>query len=167
MINYVVKRVDIGNILVAKSERGVCAIFLGENKKSLINSLHLAYPKTPLKENNEQEIWAQEILSYINEPRGPCAIALDIEGTPFQKEVWQALMSIPRGETLTYKALAQKMNQEKSYRAVANACGANKIAILIPCHRVVGQKGNLTGYRWGLEKKEKLLEREKINSLNF
>ncbi|WP_062067130.1 methylated-DNA--[protein]-cysteine S-methyltransferase [Cellvibrio sp. OA-2007] len=153
----------LGTILVAQSEKGVCAILLGDNRQSLVADLQKRFHHIRLVEaDSSLQKTMSQIIGAIENPKLPVATSLDIHGTPFQQRVWQALQQIPTGETRSYSEIAAAINAPKSVRAVATACAANPIAVIIPCHRVLRRDGSLSGYRWGLERKEKLLRREAI-----
>lgn len=141
-IRYAIRRTPLGRAIVAATERGVCALAIGDDDGALLENLQRELPHATL----ERDLAVLELG------------ALDLVGTPFQLRVWRALLSIPRGETTTYGQLAERLRT--SPRAVARACAANRVALLIPCHRVIGGSGALTGYRWGLERKEAILRAE-------
>lgn len=152
---------SLGNILVAQSEKGICAITLGDDADNLLVDLQKQFPHAELiGANKEFERIVAQVIGFIEFPLQPLSLPLDIQGTIFQQKVWKALMEIPFGYTVTYQDIANKIGSPKAYRAVANACGANKLAVAIPCHRVVRQNGELSGYRWGIERKAKLLQNE-------
>nr|WP_244212900.1 bifunctional DNA-binding transcriptional regulator/O6-methylguanine-DNA methyltransferase Ada [Proteus hauseri] len=152
---------SLGNILVAQSEKGICAITLGDDADNLLVDLQKQFPHAELiGANKEFEQIVAQVIGFIEFPLRPLSLPLDIQGTIFQQKVWKALMEIPFGYTVTYQDIANKIGSPKAYRAVANACGANKLAVAIPCHRVVRQNGELSGYRWGIERKAKLLQNE-------
>ncbi|MEQ4921940.1 bifunctional DNA-binding transcriptional regulator/O6-methylguanine-DNA methyltransferase Ada [Proteus hauseri] len=152
---------SLGNILVAQSEKGICAITLGDDADILLADLQKQFPYAELvgADTEFEQIIAQ-VIGFIELPLQPLSLPLDIQGTVFQQKVWKALMEIPFGYTVTYQDIANKIGSPKAYRAVANACAANKLAVAIPCHRVVRQNGDLSGYRWGIERKAKLLQKE-------
>ncbi len=155
VIRYAVGKSTLGLVLVASSENGVCAILLGDDPELLVPELHRKFPKARLSGGHAD---LANIIAFIENPKLP----LDIRGTVFQQRVWQALREIPAGSTLSYAQVAGKIGSPKSVRAVAGACAANTIAVAIPCHRVVRSDGNLSGYRWGVERKRRLLDREAI-----
>lgn len=163
MIMYHISNSNLGAILVAENEKGICAVDLGYDKEALIKSLKLSNPQDTIiaSDNKAFKKKVKDIIEHVNTGQKLDNIALDIRGTEFQKLVWKHLQSISRGETISYKGLAEKMNKEKSHRAIANACAANKLAVLIPCHRVVKENGDISDYRWGIDIKEKLLSLEK------
>lgn len=144
-------------ILVAKSATGVCAIMLGDHPDTLLDHLQARFPRAILKGDQScQHIAAQLVAA----PAAAFTEPLDIRGTVFQEQVWAAIKKIPAGATASYTDIARQMGAPKAVRAVAQACGANPVAIVIPCHRVVRQDGALSGYRWGVERKKILLQRE-------
>jgi AraC family transcriptional regulator of adaptative response/methylated-DNA-[protein]-cysteine methyltransferase len=151
----------LGAVLIARSTDGVCAILLGANVGKLKADLAARFPKNRLICNDAKlHDDLQKILHYIEMPADRLDLTLDIRGTPFERRVWEALLTIPAGKTITYAALAARIGEPKSARAVANACAANAIALAIPCHRVVRNDGTLSGYRWGVERKRALIANE-------
>jgi len=152
---------SLGILLVAASERGVCAIAMGDDAATLLHALHARFPHANVVEQDaalEQQL--ASVLRFIETPALGLDLPLDIQGTAFQQRVWQALRNIPRGSTISYRQLAERIGAPKAIRAVASACAANMLAMAIPCHRVVGSDGRLTGYRWGIARKQELLKRE-------
>jgi len=156
-IRFTIKPCSLGSILVARSEKGVCAVTLGDDANTLVRDLHRRFPDAELTESTEN---ASDVVDYVDRPTA-WKKPLDVRGTPFQKSVWQALREIPCGTTASYAEIAKKIGKPAAVRAVAQACGANHISVLIPCHRVVRSNGALSGYHWGIERKKALLEREK------
>jgi AraC family transcriptional regulator of adaptative response/methylated-DNA-[protein]-cysteine methyltransferase len=160
-IRYTVADCVLGRCLVAESERGICAILLGDDDATLVSELHELFPAAqdmPADTDFQQHV--REVIAVINTRNTPLTLPLDIRGTAFQQQVWQALRDIPCGETVSYQQLANAVGKPKAVRAVASACGANKLAIVIPCHRVIRGDGALSGYRWGVARKAQLLQRE-------
>lgn len=160
-VRYAIADCTLGRCLVAESERGICAILLGDDDAGLIVGLHEMFPAArdePADADFQQRV--QQVINSINARNTPLALPLDIQGTAFQQQVWQALRAIPCGETVSYQQVANAIGKPKAVRAVASACGANKLAIVIPCHRVVRGDGSLSGYRWGVARKAQLLKRE-------
>lgn len=152
---------SLGAILVARSERGVCAILLGDDPEALTRDLHDRFPRAHLIGGDAAfEGLVATVVGFVEAPGRGLNLPLDIRGTAFQQRVWQALQRIPVGSTATYADIANRLGLPKSMRAVGQACGANPLAVAIPCHRVVRQDGGLAGYRWGVERKRVLLERE-------
>jgi len=160
-IAFAVGNSAIGRVLVARSRKGVCAILIGSDPKELRNDLATQFPDSaPVRNDEKLRGDLRKILRFIEAPADGLDLPLDIRGTPFQQRVWEALLGIRAGSTVTYAALARRIGEPHAVRAVANACAANAIALAIPCHRVVRSDGNLSGYRWGVERKRQLLERE-------
>lgn len=152
---------SLGKFLAARNEKGICAILLGDNPQELIADLHKRFPTAELH-HSEHDFAAQlqMLVQLIDHPHQALQLPLDIRGTLFQQKVWQALQEIPAGKTRSYSDIAIAIGSPKAVRAVAGACAANAIAIAIPCHRVVRSDGSLSGYRWGIERKKILLQRE-------
>jgi len=151
----------LGSILVAASEKGICAIFFGDDPEALARALQDRFPKAQLTGGDaEFEAWMAAVVGVVEAPGLSHHLPLDVRGTAFQQRVWNALIAIPPGSTATYSEIAAKIGAPTSTRAVAQACAANRLAVAIPCHRVVRTDGSLSGYRWGVERKRKLLEKE-------
>ena len=151
----------LGRCLVAESERGVCAVLPGESDALLCAELASLFPNARLHPGYEafrQRV--AQVFSHLDDHRQPFSLPLDLRGTAFQLQVWQALRQIPAGETRSYRQVAQSIGRPRAVRAVASACAANKLALVIPCHRVVREDGALSGYRWGTARKALLLARE-------
>jgi len=160
-IGYTVANSTLGKVLVAATTRGVSAVYLGEKPESLVDALRKEYPRAEIQRTqgaNEQ--WLREILHRIEGDAPSLDLPLDVQATAFQRRVWQELQKIPRGTTRTYSQVARALGKPRSVRAVARACATNPVSIVVPCHRVIRMDGTLAGYRWGLQRKEKLLERE-------
>jgi AraC family transcriptional regulator of adaptative response/methylated-DNA-[protein]-cysteine methyltransferase len=157
-IRFAIGECSLGSILVAATERGVCAILLGDDPEALAHDLEQRFPRAQLI--GADAAFEQRVAQVVEGPGTAAALPLDIRGTAFQQRVWQALSKIPSGETATYAQIAKAIGAPSATRAVAQACGANALAVAIPCHRVVRTDGNLSGYRWGVERKRRLLERE-------
>ncbi len=151
---------ELGLVLVATTERGLCAVLLGDSPEELVAELWRRFPAASISENRNLQPKLATIFSVCNENTEAHMLPLDLRGTAFQARVWAALQTISPGETRTYAQIAQTIGQPKAVRAVAAACGANPIAVLVPCHRVIGSDGALTGYRWGTARKRALLDRE-------
>lgn len=154
----------LGGVLVAATERGVCAIFLGDDPAALVAALRARFPNARLQDPEPAfDEWVAAVVRFVDDPGRAegLGLPLDIRGTAFQRRVWEALREIPAGQTATYSAVAERLGSPRAIRAVGSACAANPIAVAIPCHRVVGANGDLTGYRWGVERKRRLLERER------
>lgn len=160
-IRFAIGECSLGSILVAQSERGVCAISLGEDPDVLLHDLQRRFPHANLIGSDKHfEETVARVVGFVDAPSQGLELPLDIRGTAFQQRVWKALTQIPWGARVSYAELAQRLGSPSSSRAVANACGSNPLAIAIPCHRVVRSDGSLSGYRWGIERKRLLLERE-------
>jgi AraC family transcriptional regulator of adaptative response/methylated-DNA-[protein]-cysteine methyltransferase len=160
-IRFAVGQSSYGAILAAASDRGVCAILLGDEPQALVRALEDNFPKAELVGGDaEFERWMAQIVGFVEAPGLGLDLPLDLRGTAFQQRVWRALSEIPVGATVSYADIARSIGQPKAVRAVAQACGANRLAVAIPCHRVVRSDGDLSGYRWGVERKRALLARE-------
>ena len=150
----------LGKVLIAATGRGVCAVEFGDSESELCARLKQQFPRAEIdSDDNQFRELVRKTIRLINEPRGAHNLPLDIRATAFQRRVWRALQNIPAGETKTYSQIAQDIGAPKSARAVGAACG--QIAVIIPCHRAIGKDGKIRGYRWGINRKRKLLEREK------
>jgi AraC family transcriptional regulator, regulatory protein of adaptative response / methylated-DNA-[protein]-cysteine methyltransferase len=160
-IGYTVANTTLGKVLVAATQRGVSAVYLGESEKSLVEELRKEYAKAEIvREPQGHENWLKEVVSRVEGSAPSVDLPLDVQATAFQRRVWQELQKIPRGTTRTYTQVAKSLGKPQSVRAVARACATNPVSIVVPCHRVIRTDGALAGYRWGLSRKEKLLERE-------
>jgi AraC family transcriptional regulator of adaptative response/methylated-DNA-[protein]-cysteine methyltransferase len=160
-IRFALGLCSLGSILVAMSPRGVCAISLGDDPEALVRDLQDRFPKARLVGGDEDfERLVAQVVGFVEAPALGLALPLDIRGTAFQQRVWQALREIPAGSRVSYSEIARRIGSPRSVRAVAGACAANTLAVAIPCHRVVRTDGDLSGYRWGVERKRALLERE-------
>jgi AraC family transcriptional regulator of adaptative response/methylated-DNA-[protein]-cysteine methyltransferase len=160
-IRFAVGQCSIGAILVAATEKGVCAIQFGDDPEALVAGLQAQFPKAELIGADAAfEALVARVVGLVERPGQPVALPLDVRGTALQQQVWRALADIPAGKTLTYAQLAERIGRPKAVRAVASACAGNRIAVAIPCHRVVRTGGGLAGYRWGVERKAALLARE-------
>ena len=161
VIRFAIGQCSLGAILVAQSQRGICAILLGDDADTLLRNLQDRFPKAELQGGDASfEQLVAQVVGFIETPAIGLNLPLDVRGTVFQQRVWQALREIPAGSTASYAEIAQRIGHPKAVRAVALACGANAIAVAIPCHRVVRSNGDLSGYRWGVERKRELLKRE-------
>lgn len=160
-IRFAVGQCSLGAILVAQSQRGVCAILLGDDPDQLTRDLQDQFPKARLLGGDARfEQLVAQVVGFIEAPALGLNLPLDVRGTAFQERVWLALREIPPGVTVSYAQLAARIGAPTAVRAVASACGANHIAVAIPCHRVVRRDGCISGYRWGVERKRELLRRE-------
>jgi AraC family transcriptional regulator of adaptative response/methylated-DNA-[protein]-cysteine methyltransferase len=161
-IGFTVIETDFGKVLIAATGRGVCSVRFGESEAELVRALKEEFPAASVKRNDQKlREAASSIAALLGDASIPREIPLDIRGTAFQQQVWNALRRIPAGETRSYAAIAQEIGKPKAVRAVANACAANPVAVVIPCHRVVQKDGTLAGYRWGAERKAALLRNER------
>jgi AraC family transcriptional regulator of adaptative response/methylated-DNA-[protein]-cysteine methyltransferase len=160
-IRFAVGECSLGSILVARSELGVCAILLGDDPDALAHDLQDRFPQATLIGGDaEFEQLVSRVVGFVESPAQGLDLPLDVRGTAFQQRVWQALQEIPPGSTASYTEIAGRIGAPRSVRAVAQACAANALAVAIPCHRVVRNDGGLSGYRWGVERKRALLQRE-------
>ncbi|MEX2118855.1 MAG: bifunctional DNA-binding transcriptional regulator/O6-methylguanine-DNA methyltransferase Ada [Pirellulales bacterium] len=160
-IRLAVARSPLGWVLVAATERGVCAIEFGDTRQALRERIAVRFPQAELADGDpEFSAWVAHVLSSIEAPGGGLDLPLDIQGTAFEQRVWKALQAIPAGTTASYAEVAARIGCPGAARAVGRACASNRLAVVIPCHRVIGSRGSLNGYRWGLERKHALLERE-------
>lgn len=160
-IRFALGECALGSILVAKSDRGVCAILLGDDPETLAQDLQDQFPRANLIGGDaEFEKLVAKVVGFVEAPGLGLDLPLDVRGTAFQQRVWQALTEIPAGRTASYAQIAARIGAPGSARAVAQACASNRLAVAIPCHRVVRTDGALSGYRWGVERKRALLQRE-------
>lgn len=161
-IRYAFGEAWSGQVLVAATDRGVCAITLGDDRDALLQDLKQRFGEAELAPAGPDfQATVNQVLALVAAPGGAHALPLDIRGAAFQQRVWQALMQIPAGSTASYTEVAAAIGAPKSARAVARACAGNSLALAVPCHRVVRADGSLSGYRWGVERKRAILEREK------
>ena len=161
-IRFAVGACSLGSILVAATERGICASLLGDDPEELLRDLQDRFPNAELIGGDPGfETTVAQVVGLVEAPGTGLALPLDIGGTAFQQRVWQALRAIPAGRTASYAEIARAIGEPAAVRAVARACGANPLAVAIPCHRVVRSDGGLSGYRWGVERKRDLLDRER------
>lgn len=161
VIRFAVGQCSLGAILVAQSDKGICAITLGDDPGRLVRDLQDHFPRAELVGGDAgYEALVARVVGFVEAPRTGLDLPLDIRGTAFQERVWQALRQVPAGQTVSYADVARRIGDPQSARAVARACAANTIAVAIPCHRVVRTDGALSGYRWGVERKRTLLDRE-------
>jgi len=160
-ILFAVAECSLGSILVAQSDRGICAILLGDDPDELARDMQDRFPNAVFKggEHEFEELVAK-VIGFVESPGIGLDLPLDVRGTAFQQRVWEALRKVPAGKTVSYSELAKRIGAPKAVRAVAGACAANKLAVAIPCHRVVRNDGDVSGYRWGVERKKTLLQRE-------
>lgn len=161
VIRFAVAQCSLGAILVAQGKRGICAIMMDDDPEVLVRDLQDQFPKAQLLGGEEgfEQVVAQ-VVGMIEMPERGLQLPLDVRGTAFQERVWQALREIPPGSTMSYAEVAERIGAPRAVRAVANACASNRLAVAVPCHRVVRQDGHLSGYRWGVARKRELLRRE-------
>ena len=160
-VQFAIRDCSLGPILVATRGRGICAVLLGDSGRGLKRELRKRFPDDALAEGTKDAIaLAAMVAEAIAMPPRSIDLPLDVGGTPFQRKVWRALRDIPAGKTASYAEIARSVGSPKSVRAVAQACAANALAVVIPCHRVVRSDGSLSGYRWGVERKRRLLDLE-------
>jgi len=161
-LGYTIAKSALGKVLVAATDRGVTAVYLGDDESKLISELREEYPRAEITAaSNSLERWVREVLLRIEGQPPHFELPLDLQATAFQRRVWQELQRIPRGRTRTYSQVARSLGKPKAVRAVARACATNPVSIVVPCHRVIRQDGALAGYRWGLSRKEQLLASER------
>lgn len=152
---------SLGRVLVAHSGNGISAVLLGDDGGELEREFMRRFPDAAPSDDAETAALARRVVDAIESPSGGEELPLDLHGTNFQRQVWSALRDIPPGRTATYAEVAERIGRPAAVRAVGQACGANNVAVLVPCHRVVRGDGSLSGYRWGVERKRALLERER------
>ncbi len=164
-IRYTIVASPHGRLLVAATDRGVAAVLLGDGDAGLARDLRAQFPAAGISRVDAGDAWlrglVRRVAAEVRRPGSPGAIPLDLQGTAFQWKVWQALTAIPAGQTRTYTELARSVGRPRAVRAVASACAANRLAVVVPCHRVVRSDGSLGGYRWGLPRKAGLLKAER------
>lgn len=160
-IGYAIGDSSLGKVLIAATSRGLCSVILGETDSQLTRELQAQFPAAKIHAEPSLESQVRKVISQFSEHPAALDLPLDLRATAFQMRVWEALRRIPRGETRTYTQVAQSLGQPTAVRAVARACATNPVAVVIPCHRVIGSDGKLTGYRWGVERKEKMLAIER------
>ncbi|ARN81059.1 bifunctional DNA-binding transcriptional regulator/O6-methylguanine-DNA methyltransferase Ada [Methylocystis bryophila] len=163
-IYFAVGQCSLGAILVARSAKGVCAISLGDDPENLVRELQDRFPKADfIGGDADFEDLVARVIGFVEAPQTGLELPLNVRGTAFQQRVWNALREIPAGKTVSYAEVAARVGAPTAARAVAQACAANKVAVAIPCHRVVRSDGALSGYRWGVERKRALLEKEALH----
>lgn len=160
-IGYATAECRLGRVLIAATERGLCSVILGDEEERLVAELRKQFPAAEISADGGLNGALERVVSQFTEHPAALDLPLDLRATAFQMRVWEALRRIPRGETMSYAELARSLGQPKAVRAVARACATNPVAVVVPCHRVIGSNGKPTGYRWGIERKEKLLEVER------
>jgi len=161
-INYIITNCELGLLLVARTPRGVCSVTFGASRQELAEALHDEFPNAEIAEDGENlDAIVDGLLEYLAGKQKRFVLPLDLQATAFQLQVWEELRKIPYGETRSYTEVAERLGDKKKVRAVDQACAKNRIAVVIPCHRVVASNGGISGYRWGVERKKALLEKEK------
>ena len=166
-ISYATSSTPLGLLMMAATDRGLCFVQFGENSDAMRQQLALEYPQAALSEmpgagRGSFRLWMQALTGYLRTFSGTVDLPVDVAGTVFQMKVWNCLQRIPVGELRSYTEVAQAIGRPKAVRAVARACATNRVAVVIPCHRVIRGDGDLAGYRWGLERKRTLIERERV-----
>lgn len=160
-IRFAVGQARLGAILVAATDVGVCAILLGDDPEVLLHELQDAFPRAELVGADQGfEALVAQVVGFVDQPTPRLDLPLDVRGTAFQRRVWEALRALPPGATATYTQIAERIGSRTASRAVARACAANRLAVAIPCHRVIRADGSLSGYRWGVARKRALLATE-------
>jgi AraC family transcriptional regulator of adaptative response/methylated-DNA-[protein]-cysteine methyltransferase len=170
-IAFSCRKTAFGLLMMAATDQGVCFVGFDENEESLRTQLQKEFPKARLvpsevTQSTELGAWMLAFNDHLSQNKPRPDVPLDIRGTAFQTRVWKLLLSVREGEIVSYTELARRLGEPKAVRAVASACGRNRIAVLIPCHRVLRSDGSLAGYRWGLERKQQLLEKERSAAFN-
>ena len=160
-IYYTIVSSPLGRLLVGATARGISALYLGKDDVPLEGALHKEYPRAEIqRDRNGLERWVEKILEHLRGREPNLDLPTDVQATAFQRRVWEELRKIPYGTTRTYSQVARAIGKPTAIRAVARACATNPVSVVVPCHRVVREDGNLAGYRWGLERKLALLQRE-------
>jgi len=160
-ISYAITDCELGKLLVSRTKRGICSVTFGDDNATLLDGLESEFPNAEIAEDAEDlKTAVDSILKYLEGKTKRLVLPLDLQATAFQMQVWDFLRKIPYGETRSYSQVAEALGDKKKVRAVAQACAKNRVAVVIPCHRVVASDGKLSGYRWGVERKRQLLERE-------
>jgi AraC family transcriptional regulator, regulatory protein of adaptative response / methylated-DNA-[protein]-cysteine methyltransferase len=160
-IQFVIATSSFGLVLVARSAKGICAVLFGNDHRALQRDLRRRFPDAALTDGEGTlGALAAEVIAFVDSPRRGFDVPLDMRGTAFQRTVWQALREIPAGSTASYSDIASRIGAPTAAKEVAEACAANALAVIVPCHRVVKKDGSVSGYRWGVERKRALLARE-------
>ncbi|MBA4370984.1 MAG: methylated-DNA--[protein]-cysteine S-methyltransferase [Coriobacteriaceae bacterium] len=160
-ISYAFADTSLGRLLVGMSDTGVTWVGLGESETSMLDALARSFPRAELMlAGDERSEWVAAVVGHVEDSRHPKEVPLDLRGTEFQRAVWDALLAVPPGRTRSYSEIARAVGRPTAVRAVAQACGANPVGVVVPCHRVIGADGSLTGYAGGLPLKRALLTRE-------
>ena len=156
----------LGRLLVAATDIGICSVTLGDDEEKLAQDLRAEYPQAEfISDATALQAHVQIILQHLNGRQPHLDLPLDVRATAFQQRVWEELRRIPYGATVSYSEIARRLGQPSATRAVARACATNPVALVTPCHRVVRENGDLSGYRWGIERKRRLLEQEQQNAV--
>lgn len=164
-INYTIAECPLGLLMVAATDKGICAVTLGDKNESLAENLRAEFPQADIAQDKEHlKMQVNALLQQLAGREPHPALPLDVQGTAFQKRVWEELRRIPCGQTASYGEIARRIGQPTATRAVARACATNPAALVTPCHRVIRENGELGGYRWGIERKRQLLEKERETS---
>jgi AraC family transcriptional regulator, regulatory protein of adaptative response / methylated-DNA-[protein]-cysteine methyltransferase len=164
-IEYTIADCELGKLLVARTVRGICSVTFGDDVETMHDGLQKEFPNAEIAEDAENlKASVEAILNYLAGKNKRLVLPLDLQATAFQMQVWDFLKKIPYGETRSYSEIAEQMGDKKKVRAVAQACAKNRVAVVIPCHRVIASDGKLSGYRWGIDRKKQLLAQEKANS---
>ncbi|MBO0857361.1 MAG: bifunctional DNA-binding transcriptional regulator/O6-methylguanine-DNA methyltransferase Ada [Chloracidobacterium sp.] len=165
-INYTITECPLGLLLVAVTDKGICSVTLGDKSKELTGELRAEFPRAEIALDEKRlQVQVRALLAYLAGQEPHPDLPLDVQGTAFQKRVWEELRRIPYGQTASYGEIARRIGRPSATRAVARACATNPAALVTPCHRIVRESGELGGYRWGVERKRQLLEKEKSTSL--
>ena len=160
-INYTIVGSPLGRLLVGATQRGISALYLGKDEAALQTTLRKEYPRAEIScDRNGLQGWVGKILEHLRGREPNLDLPTDVQATAFQRRVWEELRKIPYGTTRTYSQVARAIGKPKAIRAVARACATNPVSVVVPCHRVVREDGKLAGYRWGVERKQTLLEQE-------
>ena len=160
-IHYSITNSALGRLLIAATEKGICSVCLGDADAILEAALISEYPAATLeRDNDELGEWVNTLVRHLDGEQPNLNLPLDVQATAFEWRVWTELQAIPYGETRSYREIAQAVGNPKGARAVANACANNPVALIVPCHRVVRNNGEIGGYRWGIERKQRLLRQE-------
>lgn len=160
-INYTIVSSPLGRLLVGATQRGISALYLGKEDAALQTTLRKEYPRAEIsRDRNGLQGWVGKILEHLRGREPNLDLPTDVQATAFQRRVWEELRKIPYGTTRTYSQVARAIGKPKAIRAVARACATNPVSVVVPCHRVVREDGKLAGYRWGVERKQTLLEHE-------
>lgn len=166
-IRVAIRAFSLGLALIAQSSRGICAVLLGDDAELLRGDLAMRFPGALFVDGGEElDAIATRVVALIESPSGVLDEPLDLRGSEFQRRVWHALRQIPAGSTASYTEIAERLGMPAAARAVARACAANALAVVVPCHRVVTKDGRLSGYRWGVDRKRSLLDREARSSVD-